>query len=87
MIKFDLPEGFYIRKLDSRNWILAKVFKQKNKDFEKIYGYHGTLEGAWISFCDKIPLQAEKCSQLAKIISDLKKLKQPFAQFIKNAEK
>ncbi len=56
MIKFELTNGFYIRKFDERNWAIAKMFAYKNIEKEKVRGYYRTLEQSWEACCDIIPL-------------------------------
>ena len=77
---FKLTRGYYIRKLDSKNWILAKKVvietgKNKGNEVEKVVGYHSELEGAWNDAIDTLSLQAKDYKDLCSIVKDLKALK------------
>lgn len=80
-MKFELINGYYIKKYDALNWVLAKTLvvkkegKTKGDTRESIKGYYATLAGAWSSACDILPLEAENLDELRKTISALKGLK------------
>ena len=80
-MKIELTEGYYIRKLDSSNWVIAKQKIRTNQKTKKPYveedyfGYFATLQLAWSSFCDMYPLMTEKCSQIAEVIKILQDIK------------
>ena len=73
-IKFDLIDGYYIRKLDKYNWILAQSIKSK-KWYERIHGYYPDLCFAWKGALNILTLSWESLNELRDIISRLEKLK------------
>lgn len=77
MIKFNITEDFYIRKLDHKNWVIAKtrVANQSGKTKEYIKSYHSTLIGAYHSASNSMPLEAKDLIELHKVLEKMEKLR------------
>ena len=79
--KIQLPKNYYIRRLDSRNWVIGKMVTLEYKtkegiyDQERIEGYYHTLENAWDGAVDKFSLMVDNFPDVVRIIKELKALK------------
>ena len=79
MIKYALPKNYYIRQLDSRNWIVAIMKKPKDKaEYEDIKGYFPELNYAWYyAVRNLFPLLAKSNKELYSLIKELEDLSSP----------
>ena len=76
--RFDLIDGYYLRKLDDRNIALAKMIepeKDGKKAYERVLLYSSSFEGAWEGAVNKLALMADSNEELKRIVQDLKELK------------
>ena len=79
-IVFKLINGYYIRVLDDRNWVVAhkEVITKggnKGKMREEIDGYYRDLERAWDGAVIILPLLVSSKVELKSIVKQLKELK------------
>lgn len=77
MIKFELPNNYYIKKVDNRNFALCKmgINKKTKEPTEIVEGYAYDLPGAWRLAVRKISLSAESNKELYDLVERLEKLK------------
>lgn len=79
-IRFELTDGYYIRKMNEYNWVVAKEMEIKEGEnigekWEKIVSYCATFQDAWDSAVDILPRLAEDKKKIFKLVQDLKSLK------------
>lgn len=76
MTQFEIVNGYYIRNLDERNWILAKTLESKTgRKKEYIEGYYPRLEYAYNAAIEMFLLQSKDISDLECILLRLENLK------------
>ena len=76
-MKYQLTDRYYIRKLDSKNWIFCRtdVSKKTKLPYEKILGYSATLKVAWNLAIDEVTLMPDSNQELLQVIERIEKLK------------
>jgi len=76
-VKFQLPNNYYIRNLDHKNWIIAKscTAKKSGKEKEYIEGYYPTLIRTYNSAINSLALQAKDLTDLHEILAKMEELK------------
>ena len=77
MITFNLPNDYYIRRYDSKNWILAKklIAKKSKRENEYITGYYPKLAFAHNAAVELLCLKATDLTELNKVLSEMKEVK------------
>lgn len=85
MIKIDLINGYYIKKIDPLNWGLCidKVSKSWKKYYSVLW-FYPNIESAWRNAVDKLTLSVESFWELISMIDSLKKLKASDKLTLKN---
>jgi len=82
MLKFDLGNGYYIRRMDEWNWIVARNTGSK----EKIKCYAYDLQTAWYHAIRLSLTKAESKTELRKIVQDLNALELKFDSYTPDHE-
>lgn len=89
-MKFDLLDGWYLRKLDNNNIVLARQVKAKNGNlYEKTEGFYSSWQNAYIlGALKKLPMLATSKKEIRFIVKSLEELKNDFTTWLgKNQEK
>lgn len=75
---FKLKDGYYIRRLDPLNWVIAKIEHRKKNpemEFEAFKGHYATLAQAWAGYVETLgTAKAQTQEELMIAIEELKKL-------------
>lgn len=76
-VKFSLPNDYYIRNLDTKNWVIAKtlVAPRSGKQKEYIDRYYPTLIRAYNAAINSMALQAKDLKDLHEILAKMEELK------------
>lgn len=81
MIKFKLPNNYFIQNLDDKNWSITKVVKSGNgTNYEEHLGYYPNLEYAWRGAVDHFAITAESNKELWKVLGELRELRVSIAE-------
>ena len=77
MVKFNLPNNFYIRKCDEKNVVLCTLATPKEeggKKNEKIVGYYPDYPAAFRGCIKHVTLSADSNKELTEIVKALEGL-------------
>ena len=76
MVQFDLPNGYYLRRLDPSNVILVRlrVPKTGGEPTEKVVAYYPDYITAYRGTLKHLQMSATDNEELEKIVSELKSI-------------
>jgi hypothetical protein len=81
-MKFNLINNYYIRVLDSLNWILCQTMTPEDKEkepYEKILSYHHDISVIWKLAVERIGKETVKTAstyqEILDVVQRLEKLK------------